>query len=341
MDEVDSTTFADGFVKRLNRFVAGIDAREASFAVRGFSSSDTQSQQRLESIGNVFLAGYNAALLASATSQLKGTIAAFERRFRGFVIEGAAMGCAIADAMPWARLSGPNDRSFTFLTEHRELHPYLSTVGIGWALARIPWRRHTYLCQVDPFLASLAFDGWGFHDVYFKPRRLAKPGANRAVARLGGVLALRSWDQGAGRALWFTSGGQFKAAADQIRTLSEHRRSDLFSGLGLAMTYAAGSAIPSRDEIRTSVGGYIDDLRQGSAFGLEAHVRAGTLHEENQRMAQALTSREPTALVEMVRAEMPARSLNCQSIETGQLAYQHWRARVARALAKHDRKEGQ
>jgi len=341
MKEVDSTTFADRFVKRLNRLVAGIDAREASFAARGFPSSDTQSQQRLESIGRFFLAGYNAALFASATSQLKGTIAAFEGRFRGFVIEGAAMGCAIADAMPWARLSGPNDRSYTFLTEHREFHPYLSTVGIGWALARIPWRRRTYLCQVDPFLISLAFDGWGFHDVYFKPGRLARPTANRAIACLGGVLALRSWDQGAGRALWFTSGGRFKAAADQIRTLSEHRRSDLFSGLGLAMTYAAGSAIPSCDEVRKLAGAYVGDLRQGSAFGLEAHARAGTLHEENERMARALTSREPTALVEIVRAEMPAPSLTCLSIETGQLAYQRWRARVARALAEHDSEGGQ
>ncbi|MGO4565877.1 DUF1702 family protein [Rhizobium sp. 2YAF20] len=332
LENTISGRLAKNLAGYLNRKVAGIDATQASFTVRRFTSSNAQVQQRLENIGRLFLKGYNTALQTSNISELMEMISDFERRFRGFVIEGAAMGCAIADSMPWAILSGSSNRSGEFLANCSEYNPYLSTVGIGWALARIPWRRRASLRQLDPFLRSLAFDGWGFHDVYFFPRRALEQGKKNSIVNLGGLHGLCAWHQGAGRALWFTSGGDFNVAADLINTLPQQHRGDLFAGLGLAMTYAAGASPPRFRDVITKGGDYLGNIMQGAAFALEAHDRAGTLHPENEDMANALTCQEPIDIVAMVRARMPPAPATGFTVEDGQRSFERWRNTVSAEL---------
>jgi hypothetical protein len=66
----------------------------------------------------------------------------FERRlnhtplsFRGLAYEGAAMGLMLAYVLtPWSA-----SRLQTFLLAPGTHHSYMIHVGVGWAMARVPW----------------------------------------------------------------------------------------------------------------------------------------------------------------------------------------------------------
>jgi len=48
-------------------------------------------------------------------------------------------------------------------------------------------------------------------------------------------------DQGIGRAMWFVGGTDVELVATMIDKFPDHRRADLYSGAGLAATYAGGA----------------------------------------------------------------------------------------------------
>src|SRR5581483_5717945 len=135
---------------------------EAKFAKRGFQPADPARQAAMESIGETFLCGYIAALGADDAGDVLPLVGALPAHRCGFAAEGAAMGFAVADALPFARARLPG-----YLTAVEGRFAYLTHVGVGWAMARLPWRRRALLAELDPLLQWLAFDGMGFHDAYF------------------------------------------------------------------------------------------------------------------------------------------------------------------------------
>ena len=229
------------------------------------------------------------------------------------------MGAAVADALTFRRARLPawisaNDGRFT----------YLSHVGAGWALARLPFRRREILGSLDPVHHWLAFDGCGFHDAYFYPRRV-----------LSGWRRVRSgykssvYDQGIGRALWFLGGGDLHWAADWIERANAVRRSCLWAGLGLAVTYAGGASAEDLRALRLRAGAFADDLGQGAAFAAAAHAHAGWIPEHARLAAIAITGRDPEALSGLVRATRGA----LPSKETAPTPrYERWRCAVRDAL---------
>src|SRR5437016_1725656 len=130
----------------------------ASPEVRGFYSGEGTLCARFRRIGEVFIAAFNRALRADDPAELRHGLEAVDLDLRGFAAEGAAMGCAIADAL---MLGGDRLRSWVCTAGE---FTYLTHVGAGWALARVPWRRRAILACLDPVHRWLAFDGLGFHD---------------------------------------------------------------------------------------------------------------------------------------------------------------------------------
>ena len=317
----------------LTRALAGLSADEASFRRRGFAVCDRGRRDRLEEIGHVFIAGYNRALAgadgASARpfQALKAELDTVARPLRGFAYEGAAMGLGVCDAMPWTRADGLR----LFLEDAGDRHAYLLHVGAGWAMARLPWRRKAIFRALDPLLAWLAIDGWGFHDVYFSPARLGGGSAGRRPGRT------RAYDQGAGRALWFVAGGDMDAALRLVSNQNGDRRADLLSGLALAMAYT-GIAAP--DDLRalkhyaeTAMPDGAAAIAQGAAFAVEARARAGNPLAGCDRACAALSGQTPGAALAIVRAHRPARSdIEKLEAETGRAAYAVWRHRVQAAF---------
>jgi hypothetical protein len=306
-----------------------LSVTEASFARRGFTTAHPERRQHLENIGETFIAGYNAGLLAQDILSVCAAIASTPSHFRGFCAEGSAMGVCVRDALSLRRPLLP-----ALLARFNDDYTYLAHVGCGWAMARLPWRRSKIMKSLDTLLVPLAFDGWGFHDCYFDPGKVRR-GSGRSVVRAGGAAARRSWDQGAGRALWFACGGDIGVACRLVMDIPETRRPDLFAGLGLAITYAGGAGLDELEKARAHAGLYQGDLAQGSAFALEAHVHGATASPAVFERAATLTGVAGEKICEIVRAAMPLPLGNCDGISARSWTlYESWRSRVAGHLAQ-------
>ena len=206
---------------------------EATFARRQFCCPDPRARAHLETIGKAFLLGYRAALEERHADALGDRLDATPPEMRGFAFEGAGMAAALLDSLlPWRR------RFRTLLAGRGRAHRYMLHVGAGWACARL-YRRPAPWVEDDPLLGWLAVDGFGFHQGYFRADKYVTAGQPPRRAR---GYAARAFDQGLGRSLWFFCGAEPRRAARAIARLSQERHADLWSGLGLAATYAGGAS---------------------------------------------------------------------------------------------------
>lgn len=288
---------------------------QASFQARGFASADPQRQLALETIGQTFIRGYNAALLAPDAQAVLSFTNGVSPTERGFAAEGAAMGAAIADAVSFRKSLLP-----ACLKAFAADFAYLAHVGAGWSLARVPWRRRRILAELDPLLRWLAFDGLGFHDTYFHHRRIL---AGWRRERAG--YAAHAYDQGVGRALWFVAGGSVPAAIKLLSTLPELRHRDIWSGLGLAMTYAGPVTADDLAAACEAAGPNRPQFAQGVAFACEARALARHVPAHTDFAARAVwgvSAEDLSCLVREARDRLPR-------AEGEVPRYEIWRTAVA------------
>lgn len=297
----------------------GLSPDEASFRRRGFNGANPASRLALETAGKTFIGGYNTALEADRAEDVLQHVNRVPRDLRGFAVEGAAMGAAIADVLPFRR--------WTFaqhLQTFERDYSYLNHVGAGWAIARLRWRERRIVAQLDTVHHWLAYDGWGFHDGFFHHRFIIAGWRRQLFG-----YAARAYDQGIGRALWFVSGGSVADATGLIGRFSKLRRDDLWSGLGLAMAYAGPFDEAGMSAACSNAGRHRIHFVQGVAFACEAHVRAQCIPEHTDQAARLLTgldAAQVSALVRAARAEL----LPDQSHPP---AYEIWRQKVASATS--------
>ena len=303
-------------VRRLLR----LSPDQASFQIRGFAGASPSSQSALEMIGRIFIGGYNTAILAHDVRDVLQYIGDIPSAERGFAVEGAAMGAAVADALPFRK-----SLLRACIEAFEADFTYLAHVGAGWSLARVPWRRRRILAELAPLLHWLAFDGLGFHDTYFYHRRIL--GGWR---RERSGYAARAYDQGVGRALWFVAGGSVVATIKLLSALAESRHSDIWSGLGLAMTYAGSAATGDIADVCEAAGPNRAQFAQGVAFACEARVLARHIPDHTDLAARAvwgIGAEELSGLVRKARDRMP-------EAESDLPRYETWRRAVAGSLSQ-------
>ena len=296
-----------------------LNQREASFDTRGFPKGQKANVERFELIGQIFMEGYNDAIQGERSSSQVLIPDRIAPIYQGFYSEGFAMGSAILDALPFSN----KNHLEAWMNKGKTQYEYLNHIGAGWAIARVPWRRKQILSNLDPVLKWLAFDGLGFHDTYFYHQKIL--GGWKRNALQG--YASRAYDQGIGRALWFVSCGDVVAAKQFISDFNHERHADLWSGLGLAMTYAGGK-IPSN--VHEYLGQeFVPNLAQGCAFALEARSKQGFIPDAAVEAGLTLipdhSVGEIIKLVDTYRLQAQEYELDDQ--------YEHWRVKLGRALA--------
>jgi hypothetical protein len=287
---------------RIRRALFGIARREARFERRGFATTALDRRTRLELIGSTFIDGYNAWL----SGQLEGALSAIEPDLQGFAVEGAAMAGALLDQLsPWHR------GRWAQLLRDRPEHIYMIHVGAGWATAR--------------FGGSLVADGWGFHQTYFRPAQWAS-GRRRIPPGWGYVS--RAVDQGIGRALWFVAGADPSRVARHVERFVPERHADLWSGVGLAATYAGGCGPGELPQLVALAGACRAHLAQGAAFAVTARQLAGNATPYTDAAAIAISGRSAGELARLATLLRPAPP---HDADGG--SYEIWRVGLARALA--------
>lgn len=304
----------------LRRAVLGMSPREATFARRGFAPGDPRVVAHLEWIGEAFLAGYNAAVAVGTPDALGQALPPVPRPHLGFAMEGAAMGFTLLDQMAPLR----RDRFPRFLEGAAVDHAYTAHVGAGWALARLhdtPFGRalEQVVAPMHPVLRWLVVDGYGFHEGYFHPQRAAlRPPV------WNGAYTARAFDQGLGRSLWFSCCADPVRIGAAIARLPRSRHGDLWSGVGLACTYAGG--VP--DEVITALASHgaehAAEIAQGAAFATAARRRAGLLVDHTVRACRILCGVEPEAAAAVAESSLGG------LVDTPLVpAFEAWRRRIA------------
>jgi hypothetical protein len=310
-----------------------ISKEEATFRRRNFRSASEPVRGRLERVGETFLDGYHCALDNQEPERLAARLADVEVAFRGFAFEGAAMAVDLLDQIrPWRKPIFPR-----FVSGPGDPHVYMVHVGMGWSLARTPWRMEARLSRLDPLLRWLVLDGYGFHEGYFHWSRYAA-GASRPK-RLRGY-ALRAFDQGLGRSMWFIGGADPEWIAAAIARFPDSRHRDLWSGVGLACAYAGGAGVEAIQRLRLASGDDYPHLAQGVAFAAGARSRAGNPAEHTELSCALLCDLSAQKAAEL------SDETRLQAQADSEPAYEVWRRLIRRRFAcqrsihEHEQPEG-
>ena len=309
----------------LRRTVLGISPDETRFDRRGFPLADPAVRKHLETAGRNFIDGYNAALAKPQADELAAVLDDVEAMFRGFAFEGAAMALALLDLVtPW------NRRRFQRLLDSPagDAHLYLLYVGVGWGIARIPWARRNFertMARYDPLYGWLTLDGLGFHQGFFYTRQYVEEQQRwPRLSRHAGQV----FDQGLGRSMWFSHGGDPARIAATISGFPSIRRADLWSGAGLGASYAGGVERGRLEELWDRADKHAVHLAQGAAFAAKARQRAGNLVPHTEMACElfcGMSANEAAAITDDCLKDLPARG--------PEPAYQVWRARIREQLA--------
>lgn len=264
-------------LRSLRRRVLTPDDSETELSVRGFHEKDPDARDLLETVGRTFLRGYAYAAECREPAEAEERLETIPVRFRGFAYEGAAMGFAVRDGLPFGR----HDLVETFLRGRGRDHVYMVYVGVGWAMARLPRFRWPVVDVKDPLLRWLVLDGYGFHQAYFKTEKYITQQYQEPrfpwPADGPGWYIDRAIDQGIGRAMWFVGGTDPDRVAAMIEAFPEGRRGDLYSGAGLAATYAGGVTEEELRAFADRAGPFLPQVAQASAFAATARLEAGLL----------------------------------------------------------------
>lgn len=247
-----------------------IPRRDWTFDRRGFPDADPEKRKHLERIIRVFVDGYHWTLEDGRPEKIFARLSAIEPEFRGFAYEGVALCYAAFDIL----FPGKRNRWITFQQGLGEPQSFLMHVGYGLALAQLGRRAEEALTRLtDPGERWLAIDGYGFHQTYFHWRKFVEDKAEPPVTG----YPRRAFDQGMGRALWFGQGADVERVIHSIATFEEGRRRDLWSGVGVAATFAGGVGPDELKRLLEASNEYEPHLKQGSIFSTRLRDRAGTV----------------------------------------------------------------
>ncbi|GIH66558.1 DUF1702 family protein [Microbispora siamensis] len=315
------------FSGSLRRLLLAPSLLEVTFAARGFPGSPSEVTRRLEAIPQAVVCGFEWGIDARDQWEVERRLSMVEPELRGFAYEGATMAFTVLDAMG----GGRGHRTRDLLLGPGQPHIFLTYIGIGFAMARLPrvlWRKVMPDLGGSPYyptMSWLAVDGYGFDRAYFDTRRWVDEQRVPAPYAWEGSpdYFLRAVDQGIGRALWFIHGARVRDVAAAVGRFASHRQADLWSGVGLAATFAGGGDAGALAVLLREAGEHGPEVAQGVVFAAKARSYSGFVpaHTEVATGALAgLSVRDAVALADDSEVAADA---------SGPVpAYELWRSRV-------------
>lgn len=300
---------------------------DVSFSGRGFPVTPTDATRRLEAIPQSVICGFEWGIDARTLWEVERRLDLVEPEMRGFAYEGATMAFTIRDAMA----GGRGRRAQELLSGPGRPHTFLTYIGIGFAMARLPrplWKKVLPDLTGTPYyptMSWLAIDGLGFDRAYFHTDRWVGQQKRPQPYPWQGWPGYfgHAFDQGIGRALWFIHGGQVQDVVPAVERFASDRHADLWSGVGLAATFAGGSDAESLTALRKAAGEYQADLAQGAIFAAKARSFSG-FQPEHSEMACMVLSDMSIDTAAAVSDEVAIGGLASDSVPE----YEVWRAKL-------------
>src|SRR4030095_12570112 len=122
-------------------------------------------------------------------------------------------------------------RLSTFTHSVAQDHDYITSVGAGFAIARMPFglrRMEAYQRTLDPRVAWCVADGYGFHQGFFHWKRFIENSEAPPDSLAPQNRSL--FDAGVGRAMWWVFGADAHDIAAAISRADSERRAEMWAG---------------------------------------------------------------------------------------------------------------
>jgi len=254
------------FLGKVRRSLFGIPSEETVFKRPGFAKD---AIQRFRPVAHGLVAGYHATLEDSRFDVLMARMNEVDIELRGFAFEGVGMGLAALDCLtPW------KNRVTEFAEGPGAPYIYPFYVGVGLAFARMRRNPEHYLAHLDPVFNWVVVDGYGFHEGFFAYRRTIE---QQYVTQKLSAYGRKIFDQGLGRAIWFSSGANAERVAATIATFPPARQAELWSGIGCASAYGGGADRQTIEDVSSLAAPYWLQLAQGAAIAAKGREQASNL----------------------------------------------------------------
>ncbi|WP_158851251.1 DUF1702 family protein [Saccharothrix deserti] len=309
----------------LRRLAMAPSLKEVTFGARGFPGASSEYAPRLEAIPQSVICGFEWGIDSRDQWEVERRLGLVEPELRGFAYEGAAMAYTIRDAM------GRGTRTRDLLNGPGADHLLPAYIGIGFAMNHLPrglWRKVVPDLSHSPYhptMTWLAVDGYGFDLAYFHTRKWVDEQRVPAPYPWQGRPDYfpRAVDQGIGRALWFIHGAQVAEVVAAVRRFDPARQGDLWSGVGLAATFAGGGTAAELATLPGAADAHHAELALGSVFAMKARINAGFVPEHSASALEALTGMTHDAASDL--ADRTA----VRSDDDGPVPdYERWRQRI-------------
>ncbi len=261
----------------LRRFLFGLSITQMDGAWKDFPGAETETTKRLKLSSNAFINGYNTALEVGLSHILISELKAFDIHLRGFAYEGAGMGLAMIDYTSFGKES-----KFQKFVHQNPNYPGLAHIGAGFAITILNRDIEKSLAPMDPMQRWWAIDGYGFHNGIFKWKQFVQ---KQIVPNKVTGYARRAFDRGLGRSIWFLFSGDPDRIVEQLQKFPESRRADIWSGIGVASTYAGGVNEETLRNFHAAAGCYKSYVSLGSTQAAYARYLANNIVEHNDLAA--------------------------------------------------------
>jgi enediyne biosynthesis protein E2 len=299
---------------------------DVTFARRRFPAVPSATTEQLESIPQAVICGFEWGIAARNQWEAERRLNMVDAQLRGFAYEGTTMAFTILDVM------GRGHRTRDLLLGPGRPHIFLAYIGMGFAMARLPrplWKKvvpDLEGCEYHPTMSWLAIDGYGFDRAYFDTRRWVDKQEVPAPYPFGGSPGyfIRAVDQGIGRALWFIYGADAQGVAAAVGRFADHRHADLWSGVGLAATFAGGCGPDGLAVLRRTAGQHRPELALGAVFAVKARSYAGCVPVDAEVAASALADLSIDAAIKLADGTRPAGG----SVTADVPEYELWRQNI-------------
>ncbi len=237
------------------------------------SDVETRLRQQLIAGINSFITGYNTALEVGLTPSLYGQLQSTAPDFRTFAYEGAGMGMAMIDCTT----PGKGKRLLTF-AEQASNYTNLAYIGAGFTMAVLNRSLKSTLGPIDPMYRWWVVDGCGFYHGLF---HWEKAVVNQWVPPKINGYGQRAFDRGIGRSLWFKINDNIDKLIHIVQAFPEHRRADLWSGIGVMSTYLGDCDKDNLLAVKTAAGTYASYVALGAALSATARHFANNISEHH------------------------------------------------------------
>jgi enediyne biosynthesis protein E2 len=301
--------------------------KEVTFAERGFPATPSAVTRKLEAIPEAVICGFEWGIDSRSQWEVERRLDLVDDEQRGFAYEGVTMAFTVLDSM------GPRGHhTRDLLLGPGSRHIFLAYIGIGFAMARLPrplWKKIVPDLTPDPYyptMSWLAVDGYGFDRAYFETKRWVDAQKVPAPYRWEGSpdYFLRAVDQGIGRALWFICGAHGPDVAAAVARFASHRQPDLWSGVGLAATFAGGGDESGLAALRRAAGDDWTQLALGSVLATKARNYSGVVPDHTVTTGAALTDLSVDKAVSLADDTAVAPTAGTKA----EPAYELWRQRI-------------